>query len=390
MAINNSAGWNDFRKSGLYTKGSLGGNIKLPYQDPTYLTFGFMFVESEMQTDSRDSSPLLAGAAERFLEKLKNTASAPEKYALRLQNLKDFKSALMKINKEMPWYWQSLKGLDRLQQYDPNRPYWGGDEAKLTIECLESINLAITGLMSLYKKAVFDEEKWSYIIPANLRKFSMYVYVSEIRNIDIGSYVNNPNFNDQSYEKDENINVDIAAKNIPQILFRLDFCEFDMSSGSMAISDLSATSPEHAKQEIVIKYEKMQEVNGVYLNGVITQVPDKITERNIPTVEVEVPASGLQSRLNGIADQASTSLKNFSESKKQEILGAVTGAINDRIPTPENVIMNAVRGLDEATKITQKGIEEAILGNVYGANPGDKIIEALQRGGINGLGNVYK
>lgn len=390
MAINNAASWNDFRKSGLYTKGALGGNIKLPYQDPTYLTFGFMFVDSEMMTDSRESSPLLSGAAERFLEKIKNTASAPEKYALRLQNLKDFKSALMKINKEMPWYWQSLKGLDRLQQYDPNRPYWGGEGAQLTIDCLESINLAITGLMSLYKKAVFDEEKWSYIIPANLRKFSMYVYVSEIRNIDIGSYVNNPDFTDESYEKDENINLDIAAKNIPQILFRLDFCEFDMESGSTAISELSSSAPEAASQQIIIKYEKMQEVNGSYLNGVITQVPDKMTERNIPLVEVEVPPSGLQSRLNSIADAASTSLKNLAESKKQEILGAVTGAINDRIPTPENLIMNAVRQLDEATRVTQKGLEQAILGNIYGAGPGDQITEALQRGGINGLGNVYK
>ncbi len=390
MAINNAASWNDFRKSGLYTKGALGGNIKLPYQDPTYLTFGFMFVDSEMMTDSRESSPLLSGAAERFLEKIKNTASAPEKYALRLQNLKDFKSALMKINKEMPWYWQSLKGLDRLQQYDPNRPYWGGEGAQLTIDCLESINLAITGLMSLYKKAVFDEEKWSYIIPANLRKFSMYVYVSEIRNIDIGSYVNNPDFTDESYEKDENINLDIAAKNIPQILFRLDFCEFDMESGSTAISELSSSAPEAASQQIIIKYEKMQEVNGSYLNGVITQVPDKMTERNIPLVEIEVPPSGLQSRLNSIADAASTSLKNLAESKKQEILGAVTGAINDRIPTPENLIMNAVRQLDEATRVTQKGLEQAVLGNIYGASPGDSITDALQRGGINGLGNVYK
>jgi hypothetical protein len=390
MAINNSASWNDFRKSGLYTKGALGGNIKLPYQDPTYLTFGFMFVDSEMMTDSRESSPLLSGAAERFLEKLKNTASAPEKYALRLQNLKDFKTALMKINREMPWYWQSLKGLDRLQQYDPNRPYWGGDEAKLTIDCLESINLAITGLMSLYKKAVFDEEKWSYILPSNLRKFSMYVYVSEIRNIDISSYVNNPDFTDESYEKDENINIDIAAKNIPQILFRLDFCEFDMESGSAAISELSSSAPDAASQQIIIKYEKMQEVNGSYLNGVITKVPDKMTERNIPLVEVEVPTSGLQSRLNNIADAASSALKNLSESKKQEILGAVTGAINDRIPTPENLIMNAVRQLDETTRVTQKGLEQAILGNIYGASPGSSITEALQRGGINGLGNVYK
>jgi hypothetical protein len=163
-----------------------------------------------------------------------------------------------------------------------------------------------------------------------------------------------------------------------------------MSSGSHAIADLSSSAPEAASQQIIIRYEKMQEVNGSYLNGVITNVPDKIAERNIPVVEAEIPPSGLQSRLNGIADSASTALKNLSESKKQEILGAIGGAINDRIPTPENIIMNAVRGLDEATRITQKGLEEAILGNVYSVSLGDTVSAALIKGGVSALGNVYK
>lgn len=390
MAVNNDITGSNFRKSGLYTKGALGGDIRLPYQDPTYLTFGFMFVDSEITHDSIETSPLLCGPAERFLERLKSSASAPEKYAARLQNLKDFKFALNKINREMPWYWQSLSGLDRLQQYNPLKSYWGGDDAKLTIKCLESINLAITGLMSLYRKAVFDEGNWTYILPANLRKFSMYVYVSEIRDIDIATYINYPDFTDQNYSVDDSINRDIAAINIPQLMFRLDFCEFDISSGSQSIADLSSASPEAATQEIVIKYENLYEVHGSFLNGVITKVPDKILERTIPQIEREIPASGLQSRLKGIADAASTSLRNLAESKKQEIVGSIRGAINDRIPTPENIIMNAVRQLDEATRVTQKGLEQAILGNIYGVSPGDSITQALQRGGINGLGNVYR
>ena len=153
----------DFRKSKL---------SRHQYQDPTYLSFLLLF-------DFTDgvNSPLLSKPAETFLENL------GDPYAERLEALQNFKKALKTINNEMPWYWQSLSGLERVQQYNPENAYFGGDDAELTIGTLESINLTVAGLMHLYRKAVFDETKWTYILPANLRRFRMYVYVTEVRTI---------------------------------------------------------------------------------------------------------------------------------------------------------------------------------------------------------------
>lgn len=389
---------NRFRTAGLYKKSSLFDKVSMAYQDPTYLSFTLLFETQNTDPLNQSSSPLFSGEAESFLARLNNS-----KYQERLQALKDFKNALININNLMPWYWQSIKGLDRLQQYDPLNPYWGGTDAKITISCLESINLAITGLMSLYRKAVFDEEKWVYLLPANLRKFSMYIYICEIRDIDTRSY--------ESNVSEDNINKDITGINTPQLMFKLNFCEFDITSGSKSIEEVNNSAPEAAAQEIVITYERLQEVSGNYLHGIIKDSPDKIKEKDFNAIVPDVSNKetrnnqtvvdkfgrqftndGISNAFNNAKNQATDSLKLLGDAKKNEILGAIGGAINDRIPTPENLIMNAVNKLDQATRINPAQIQEAVLGNIYGAKPGDSIAEALKTGAINGLGlgNVYK
>lgn len=406
-----SSSIHEFRKAGLYKRGSFSDSVGLAYQDPTYLSFTFMFEIENTNPLNQDSSPLFSGEAENFLARLRNAGSDIRKYEERLQALKDFKTALIKINKEMPWYWQSLTGLERLQQYDPLNPYWGGTDAKLTIGCLESINLAITGLMSFYRKAVFDEEKWVYLLPANLRKFSMYVYVCEIRSIDMATYTGETKDPNASLLGEDAVNKDITLGNTPELLFKLSFCEFDIASGHKSIADLKADAPEEATQEIVINYERLQQVDGQYLQGIIRKSPDKIIDKDfngsIPDVTNkqtrndatvldkfgrQFTKAGITDTFNKAKQQATDSLKLLGEAKKNEILGAIGGAINDRIPTPENLIMNAVNRLDQATRISPAQIQEAILGNIYGAKPGDAITDALKAGAINGLGlgNVYR
>jgi hypothetical protein len=53
---------------------------------------------------------------------------------------------------------------------------------KLTVNCLESLNLRMTALANLYNQAMFDAENMRWLVPRNLRKFTMWIYVTEIRN----------------------------------------------------------------------------------------------------------------------------------------------------------------------------------------------------------------
>ena len=91
----------DFKSIKDFKKGSL---TSYPYQDPTYLSFVILF-----DFFDAENSPLLSKTTENYLKKL---ADGNEYYAEKLEALINFKQALATINNAMPWYWQSLEGLE--------------------------------------------------------------------------------------------------------------------------------------------------------------------------------------------------------------------------------------------------------------------------------------
>jgi len=103
-----------------------------------------------------------------------------------------FQKLLQEINTNSPWFFQSIEGLDELGKisrggfqnsseldtFDPQRTI----DKTLTFNCLESINLRMNALADLYHQAVFDADNMRWLVPRNLRKFTMWIFVTEIRN----------------------------------------------------------------------------------------------------------------------------------------------------------------------------------------------------------------
>lgn len=392
----------DFKNIKDFRKGSLS---KHPYQDPTYLSFVLLF-----DFFDKNNSPLLSQATEDYL---KNLAGDDPYYLERLEALQNFKKTLATINNVMPWYWQTLEGLERLQKYDPTNPYWGGDDAVLKIQMLESINLTAAGLMHLYKKAVFDENKWNYIIPANLRKFRMWVYVTEIRTI---KNISKPVINGipKKLNKDaitgfpdnfkpsvgiENGNSEISGQNArPFFMFALTFCEFDMTSGADFLSSLSK-NPEMATGELSIKYENMENIQARVLNGIInteyntdllSPAPDSENESfdNLGDFIIDK----ITDKIGGAITGAKEDLKNLAESKKNDLVQRALDATVNRIPTFENIFQNALRSVDNATNVNQQArtIGKAIYANVNDNIPiTGSAKAALDKAAERSLGNIY-
>jgi hypothetical protein len=110
----------------------------------------------------------------------------------RAQALKQFQVLLNDINSNSPWFFQSIDGLDELEKIKISgfQPEGGNDDFNvqrtagkvLTINCLESINLRISALANLYNQAVFDADNMRWLVPRNMRKFTMWIFVTEIRN----------------------------------------------------------------------------------------------------------------------------------------------------------------------------------------------------------------
>jgi hypothetical protein len=85
-----------------------------------------------------------------------------------------------------PWFIQSIEGLDKLATFQYNSsgvefsPQRGNKV--LVSNCLESINLRMSALGEMYKQATFDPIYMRELVPKNLRRFSMTIIVTEIRN----------------------------------------------------------------------------------------------------------------------------------------------------------------------------------------------------------------
>jgi hypothetical protein len=406
--------FNDFRKGYSLDKNN-------QYADPTYLSFSIMF-------DFVDpyNSPLLAGSARTFLientdakgKDFKGTEEVEEEtndegevttakaagtpshnkydgeYGHRLKALDDFILTLRKINREMPWYWQSLGGVDALQKYDPLKPYRGGDESKLTIGTLESLDLTIAGLMYLYRTAVFDEKKWSYVLPTNLRKFRIWIYVTEVRPIKNLSKISAS----LGFDKDAlkgaisgggqkigdvfdpsfgvfNANADISGSDSrPFFFFELGSCEWDMTTGTAQFADLQKTPEGFAASEIAFSYEKIGKVSARVLNGTIVET-DKQAAEVSPATEAESKTyqpgefkdfigDKIMDKLSGIGDRVVDDAALFMEKKKQQIGQLGSDIYRANVPNFENIYTNMVAKADKDTDIStlSANMPENVLG----------------------------
>jgi hypothetical protein len=179
-------------------------NKFLDYQDPTYLGFYVKFYG--LGPDGTGERPI--GDTGNFvplddfpgglfyneehpdsaIRYLKNIGEYT-----RAQMLREFIMGIKKISEEAPWYFLKVSGLEDSWKINPSDSY-RGKEKKITFDMDESIDLKITYLLDLYRKAVYDAAYMRWMLPQNLRTFHMEIVVTEIRSLHVPASVttNNP------------------------------------------------------------------------------------------------------------------------------------------------------------------------------------------------------
>jgi hypothetical protein len=247
----------------------------------------------------------------------------------RAQYLKDFVNKLFQINLNMPWYFQEIDGLEGVwdSYNDHHANYFGGSDSKITIETLETLDLSIAGMINLYRAALHQPAFDRQIIPTNLRKFNMYLYIYDQRTFhskhDIvgndGNYIidgTNPNDNNMiaaqfldplgvydwtkdksqrdEISREERSNSSVRKLNglIPYTIYLGD-CTFDPKGSPDIFSNVSNVAPEQSKNKVVINYRDIKITQDLpWLNYSIDDDPvviDKYTEKS--PINPEMPVS---------------------------------------------------------------------------------------------------
>jgi len=95
-----------------------------------------------------------------------------------------FKKDMLKIVDEHPYVFQSITGLDEAYKkyFEIKDPHMGSGDDKISIECLEFLDMRVSAMFNKYFNAVYDRQYRRERVPINLRRFNCSIFVHDIRN----------------------------------------------------------------------------------------------------------------------------------------------------------------------------------------------------------------
>lgn len=95
-----------------------------------------------------------------------------------------FITGMKNMTTEYPYVIQGITGLDVAynKHYGIKDAYLGSGDDKITLTCLESLDLRISSMFNRYFNAVYDRQYRRERVPVNLRRFNCSVYVHDVRN----------------------------------------------------------------------------------------------------------------------------------------------------------------------------------------------------------------
>ena len=150
----------------------------------------------------------------------------------------NFISGMKKMTNNYPYVIQGISGLDTAynKHYGIKDAYLGSGDDKITITCLESIDLRISSMFNRYFNAVYDRQYRRERVPVNLRRFNCYVYVHDVRNF----VPNMKNF--------ENKILELKNMYYSVIEFRFYDCEIVPEETGNIFNDISNEAPSEMKK----------------------------------------------------------------------------------------------------------------------------------------------
>ena len=151
-----------------------------------------------------------------------------------------FISGMKKMTTNYPYIIQGITGLDTAynKHYGIKDPYLGSGEDKITLTCLESLDLRVSSMFNRYFNAIYDRQYRRERVPVNLRRFNCYVYVHDVR-----SFI--PNMRDKiTYNRI----LELTDMYYSVIEFRFYDCEIVPEETGNIFNDISNEAPSEMKK----------------------------------------------------------------------------------------------------------------------------------------------
>ena len=175
----------------------------------------------------------------------------------RAKMLEEFINGIKTIQNNYNYYFQQISGVETLLAVDPLRGQRVSKEGKITLTCLEGLDLKMTYFLNLYKKIAWDDTWQRWILPDIMRYFTLNIYISEFRTFHKpnqfskildnknNTLANNITENAQttsSIIKESNLILDVLDYIMPTWVISCEQCEIDITSiKNSSLSNLSVS-----------------------------------------------------------------------------------------------------------------------------------------------------
>lgn len=278
----------------------------------------------------------------------------------RAEKLDKFIGLLMNISTYSPWYFSSITGLDTaLERKEFTDKEFKIDEErkKIEIKCLpDAYDTRIGTLVDLYRDITYSYQLHKEIVPANLRKFDMGIFIfnTPIKNIhgDVSKYARFDNRSGSEYLT--------SYKYI-----ELQNCEIDYNASKSAYGDFSNADGKQMEYTITISADSVMEkrYNEILMREIGDFIKWDIDYRNDPTYQKD-DAKHYQEFKNRLA---------LFETGDINLLG------NNRISSPSSLLGTVANRIFEKPKRLIKSFLMTNLNN----NPISKLMQDNRKAKTN-------
>lgn len=171
------------------------------------------------------------------------------------EDMKKFVYGFEEITKNHPYMLQTIEGLQDAYKryYNPHKESYlgGGNDNKLKITCLESLDLRMSALFDSYFRAVYNHHYRRMNIPRNLLMFDCWVLVHDLRNLQTDNATLLSALNGEPV-------TDRIVNNLSTILFVFKNCIFDIDEIGTMLETINNAEANQTKFSFNIIYNDVE------------------------------------------------------------------------------------------------------------------------------------
>lgn len=277
----------------------------------------------------------------------------------RAEKLEQFITLLSDISSNSPWYFTSISGVNEAleRKFTEEGKMDASQPRKLTITCLpDAYDDRISTLLDLYRDITWSWIHKKEIVPANLRKFDMAIYIFEAPN----SYWHN--FNNSSFDVLDMIGLSVDDAiignenskpddlNISYKMIEFHDCEFNYNSSKNGWAELNNQTGITPTHTIEIFYNDCYEYS--YNDFMSRTIGDIILTDLLDTAE---NYGWVEDDLKSVPQTTSNGKKELLMSIFKEGNWPQSGFLTNALNQVTGALVSDVKGL----------VNKALLGNLF-------------------------